>query len=69
LFDGGGKGLCAIAAQGAVDFLESMDQVHDFAPGIWAAGGGAEMGAAAKGAVFVDAAFAGGGVEQGTRAV
>ena len=49
----------AIAAELFVDLLEAADEVEDIAAGVGSAGGGAEVGAAAEGAVFIDEAARG----------
>jgi hypothetical protein len=52
-----------------VDFLQAVNEVDYMAAGIGAAGGLAEVGAAAEGAGFVDEATGGAGIEQGAGAV
>jgi hypothetical protein len=42
----------------AIEIFQAADQVEDFAARVGAAGGGAEMGAAAEGAILVDEAAA-----------
>lgn len=59
----------AVAAEVLVDFLEAADEVEDMCAGIWAAGRGAKMRAAAEGARVVDEAAGGFRVEEGTGAV
>jgi hypothetical protein len=53
----------------AVDFLEAVDEVEDMGAGIHAAGGLAEVRAAAEGAGVVDETAGGSGVEKGAGAV
>jgi hypothetical protein len=64
-FQGDGAGALEVA----VDFFEAVDEVEDLAAGMGAAGGLAEVGAAAEGAGFVDEAAGGAGIEQGTGSV
>ena len=59
----------SVAAEVVVDFLEAVDEVEDMGAGIHAAGGLAEVGAAAEGAGLVDEATGGAGIEQGAGAV
>jgi hypothetical protein len=54
--EGRGEGAGAVAFELRVDGFEAADEVDDFGAGAGSAGGGAEMGAAAKGAVVVDEA-------------
>ena len=61
--------MWAVAAEVVVDFFEAVDEVEDMGAGIHAAGGLAEVGAAAEGAGFVDEATGGAGIEQGAGAV
>ncbi len=49
--------------------LEAVDEVEDMGAGVDAAGGLAEVGAAAEWAGFVDEAACGAGIEQGAGAV
>ena len=49
--------------------FEAADKVDHFAAGVGSAGGGAEVGTAAEGTVFVNEATGGLRVEQGTGAV
>jgi hypothetical protein len=52
-----------------VDLFEATDEINDFSARVGSAGGGAEMGAAAEGAVFVDEAARGLRIEKRARTV
>ena len=68
LLNGGGQGTTSVASELGVDFLQSMDEIADFAPRVRSAGGSAKVGAAAEGTILIDEAAAL-RIEQGTRAV
>ena len=65
----GRQGARTIAGELFVDLFEAADEVEDFAAGVGSAGGGAEMGAAAEGTVFVDEAAGGLRIEERAGAV
>lgn len=67
--DGGGERQGAFAAERAVEIFEAVDEVHDFAARVGAAGCGAKVGAAAEGSAFVNPAASAGAIEQRARAV
>ena len=54
--DGGGEGAGTVAGELFVDLFEAADEVDHFAAGVGSAGGGAEVGTAAEGTVFVNEA-------------
>ena len=53
---GGRQWAATVASELGVDFLQSVDEIADFSPGVRSAGGGAKVGAAAEGAVEVNEA-------------
>lgn len=63
------KGHGFILPEGAAEVFETVDQIHDFTPGVGSAGRLAEMGPAAEGPAFIDETASGGGFEHGAGAV
>jgi hypothetical protein len=63
------EGFRAVAAEGLVEVFQAVDEVDDFLSRVGPAGGGAEVGAAAKWAAVVDQAASGFLLQEGAYTV